>query len=228
MSDPAAKSTRAGETRAYRGKIGRMPHTLRREICERMRDGATAAAIIDWLGARADAQAVLKEHGFGPVIAQNITEWRQGGYQDWLKGEERTEHMRKLTDLSESILGQTGGDPSAVGSRLLAGRLLDVLAAADGADDGAGVAELAKTVATLRGGDLLADRLRLDRDRLDVQRRALDLDRERFLYQVADKSLKLFEDTKAREIAEGDGDRGEKLEKLLAYMRRQEEQGDAT
>lgn len=217
-------AAKTGEPRAYRGKIGRMPYELRREICERIRDGATASSICEWLNARSDAQAVLQQLGLGPVNCQNITEWRQGGYRDWLKGEERTEHMRRLTDLSESILGQTGGDPTAVGSRILAGRLLDVLAAADAADDGAGVAELAKTVATLRGGDLLADRLRIDRDRLDVQRRTLDLDRDRFNYQVADKSLKLFEDTKAREIAEGDGDRGDKLNRLLEYMRRQETQ----
>ena len=112
--------------RVYKSKIGRLPHTIRHTLCQRLRDGQTQAEILSWLNALPETQEMLRTTGAKAVTAVNLTDWTNSGFQDWCADQERTAHLERLTEHSLAVLERTGGDPSAVGARLLAGRLLDV------------------------------------------------------------------------------------------------------
>src|SRR5262245_9564361 len=73
-----------------RGKIGRLPRTVRNEVCRRLDDGHTAAQILPWLNELESTKRVLAELFEGkPVTAQNLSEWRAGGFAEWLNNQER-------------------------------------------------------------------------------------------------------------------------------------------
>jgi hypothetical protein len=198
-------------TRAYRSKIGRLPYALRRELCERMRDGATGAEVLDWLKGHPTARAILRDMGADDISAVNLTDWRTSGYQDWLRDQDKVEHVRAMAELSMSVVSAAGGDPSAVGSRIVAGKLLELLAEAD--HDQA--QELAKSIALLRAGETDAARLDMQKDALEVKRQTLELAREKFQRDTCALFLKWHDDQRVKDLMSNTGlDNDEKTEAL--------------
>lgn len=173
-------------TRYYRSKIGRLPWKLRNELNERIRDGATGTVLLGWLNGTSEMAAVREQTGCDEVKPQNLTDWRDTGYKDWLDEQDRTERLSKMASLSQQIIAQTGGDPTSVGCRIAAGKLLDALESADGE----AVDELAKSFATLRSVENDAQRVALaaDKQRLDEQRLALE--RQKFQRQTVQSFMK--------------------------------------
>lgn len=73
---------------ARKGKIARLPESVRAELNRRLRDGECGVRLVDWLNGRAEVRRVLAESfGGRPVNPQNLCEWRQGGYRDWLQAQ---------------------------------------------------------------------------------------------------------------------------------------------
>src|SRR5580658_2453780 len=71
---------------AGRGKIARLPDDIREQLNQRILDGHSASAILPWLNDLASAKDVLAAQFAGePVSAQNLSNWRIGGYQHWLR-----------------------------------------------------------------------------------------------------------------------------------------------
>jgi hypothetical protein len=71
------------------GKIARLPRELRHKINGLLYHGKTAVRIAEWLNSRPDVQNILKAEFAGrPINSQNLTEWKQGGYRDWLTHQE--------------------------------------------------------------------------------------------------------------------------------------------
>lgn len=186
-------------TRAYRSKIGRLPWKLRNEFNERIRDGATGPVLLAWINALPEFAAVRRESGCDDINPQNLTDWRNTGYKDWLDEQDKTERLSKMASLSQQIIAQTGGDPTSVGCRIAAGKLLDALESADGE----AVDELAKSFATLRSVENDARRVDLaaDKQRLDEQRLALE--RQKFQRQTVQAFVKQwYKDEAIRAVLE--------------------------
>lgn len=186
-------------TRYYRSKIGRLPWRLRNELNERIRDGATGTAVLGWINATPEFKGVRTETGCDDVNPQNLTDWRNTGYKDWLDEQDKTERLSKMASLSQQIIAQTGGDPTSVGCRIAAGKLLDALESADGV----AVDELAKSFATLRSVENDAQRVALaaDKQRLDEQRLALE--RQKFQRQTVQAFCKQwYKDESIRAVME--------------------------
>lgn len=184
-------------TRAYRSKIGRLPFALRTELNERIRDGATGTALLDWLNDTPDMSAVMAATGCGGLNPQNLTDWRSSGYADWLAEQDKTERLRSLASLSESIMAQTG-DPAAVGSRILTAKLLDALEEADPVTQG----ELVKSFALLRAGESDAQRIGLAKEKNEIARQSLALDRAKFQRQTCELFLAWYADEQAKTVVE--------------------------
>ena len=78
-----------------RGKIARLPRTIREELNRRLRDGESGTKLLAWLKALPEVQCmVAQEFGGRPVHAQNLTVWRRSGYQDWLQLQQLAELVR--------------------------------------------------------------------------------------------------------------------------------------
>lgn len=181
---------------ARRSKIARLPWELRNRVCEMLADGRPAAVICRFV----NATDALSSQGLSPLSEQNVSEWRTGGQKDWEKNNAAAERLSRFAEASMHLLSATGGDPAAVGSRLLAGRLTEMLERA-GDDD---ALPLAKALASLRSAETAAEKVKLER--------------ERFRRDAAEIVLKVLEDRRAAGIAEGSGTREEKTRAILALM----------
>ena len=67
------------------GKIARLPSEVRETLNSRLHEGESGRRLVAWLNSLPEVEAVLKmEFGGREVSEQNLCEWRQGGYRDWL------------------------------------------------------------------------------------------------------------------------------------------------
>ena len=114
---------------ARQGKIARLRKDLRDAVNLALQDGATAAAVAKLI---ADAKAHGATNGDGSEIEvpddQNVTNWRQGGYQDWLGEQQRLEDMRFKNELALEIVRRNEGTKISEATLLLASsQLYEVL-----------------------------------------------------------------------------------------------------
>ena len=74
------------------GKIARLPLFIRNLLNKQLQNGRPGTHLIPWLNSLPEVKSVLKAHFRGqPINAQNLSEWKQGGYRDWLAGREARE-----------------------------------------------------------------------------------------------------------------------------------------
>src|SRR5688500_3105784 len=93
------------------GKIARCPVHIREEVNRRRLDGQTASKVIVWLHTLPEVLQVLDEHfGEEPISPQNLSEWKQGGYRDWLKRRERVANLGALSKHALELGVAAGGN----------------------------------------------------------------------------------------------------------------------
>jgi hypothetical protein len=82
--------------RARTGKIARLPEAIREQLNQRLFDGIPGRKIIPWLGTLPEVQRIMAEQFTSvPISENNLSEWRRGGYQDWLREKQaRTEALQ--------------------------------------------------------------------------------------------------------------------------------------
>ncbi len=91
-------------TTTRNGKIAHLPHRLRESLNQRLHDGIPGHKLLAWLNAEPDAQRILAEYYPGRRITQqNLSEWRQGGYQDWVNLQRANNLTLQLAQDPESI-----------------------------------------------------------------------------------------------------------------------------
>src|SRR5688572_24654061 len=73
------------------GKIARLPAPLRDQVCQSMHDGIRYRQII----------STLAQQGHPGLTHSNLSNWKKGGYQDWLRAQERLEQRDFKHQLAE-------------------------------------------------------------------------------------------------------------------------------
>jgi hypothetical protein len=158
------------------GKIARLPYSLRDILNCRLHNGESGTKLVKWLNGLEDVQEVLAdEFGGRPINEQNLSEWKQGGFEDWLRHQETREWVQKLADESAD-LEEVAGDLS-VADRLapplavLLGRWIHEVAARaqNDPEQRKALLAIAREVAELRRSDHTAERLRIERERWDAE-----------------------------------------------------------
>lgn len=88
--------------------IARMPKAVRDAVSRAMVDGA------DWKAVRKICDAA----GHPGVKAQNVTNYKKGAHQEWLKREERIEGLRRDSETTAEVVKfyvENGGSPAEAG-----------------------------------------------------------------------------------------------------------------
>jgi hypothetical protein len=86
------------------GKIARLPKYIRDDLCRRIENGELGRELVKWLNGLSDVQEVLKEQfGGRAVTEQNLSEWKLGGYPEWLRREETRLLVSSLTEQSDEL-----------------------------------------------------------------------------------------------------------------------------
>src|SRR5215469_12144897 len=105
------------------GKIARLPKKIRNQLNLRLQDGEPGKQLAEWLNELAETKEMLAElFGGRPINEQNLSEWKQGGYQDWLRDEETRERVQRLAERAQDL------DDAADGLEI-SDRLASILAA---------------------------------------------------------------------------------------------------
>lgn len=91
------------------GKIARLPKAIRDRLNQQIQDGVPGKALVYWLNQNDEVRDVLLQHfNAKEITEQNLSEWKQGGYQDWLKHQETRDWVRRLSDEAEDIAEDAG------------------------------------------------------------------------------------------------------------------------
>ena len=156
---------------ARHGKIARLPLDLRQELNRRLLDGEPGGSLLDWLNALPEVLAVLAADFQGrPIHAQNLTNWRQGGYRAWVTQQEALE-LAQRQDAATVEFQSEGRPPLADTLATLVAARYAVAARqvvqAEGAEVWQALRQVCADVADLRRGDYRSARLRLEREQFD-------------------------------------------------------------
>lgn len=211
---------------ARQGKIARLPHTLREEINRRLHNGETSGVILAWLNAKPEAIRIWDAHFDGaPATPQNLSEWRLGGYKDWIAERESIENTKALASYAAEIAG-AGGALSSGLQAILAGRIMEsfeVLLNADEGDDQPDkpvdrIAKLSSSIVAMRNADTAADRVALDKEKVSAKKEDQKLAREKFEMQTVAKYMQFSKSPEAQAILNSNAKKDVKMEQLRKLM----------
>ena len=86
------------------GKIARFPAAVRAQLNSRLQDGAEGRQIVLWLNSLPEVRQILAQFFDGrPINEQNLSEWRQGGYEEWLAWQDILAHAHELAANQEEL-----------------------------------------------------------------------------------------------------------------------------
>jgi hypothetical protein len=109
-----------------RGKIARLPRAIRDQLNIRLDDGQEADDILPWLNSLPEVQETIATRFNGvPISPQNLSAWRQGGFQEWLLQHQLLdsaahvyEHLREMGEVLECSCPENV--PMAIADQLIA------------------------------------------------------------------------------------------------------------
>jgi hypothetical protein len=148
-----------------KGKIARLPRSIRDELNHRLDDGEQSARLVIWLNSLEEVKAVLDLDFNGrPITEQNVSDWKQGGFVDWQQLQESREWVRIVTDEADQVAEESGlmplSDRVSSMAALALGKLIRGLAAGAESDSAKrdDLLRVLKELARLRRDDLEAAR----------------------------------------------------------------------
>lgn len=211
------------------GKIARLPKRIRDQLNLRLQDGEPGKQLAEWLNDLAETKEMLAElFAARPINEQNLTEWKQGGYQDWLRDEETRERVQRLTERARDL--DDAADGLEISDRLasvLAAQLADAAQKldeiADPKERWRQLQEILRELWRLRSEDHQGKRLQLQQERWEHEIERQNLENERRLEQEEkDRLVDLFfakhsESLMAQTL--GGGEYGEKWADWLVRVR---------
>ena len=163
-----------------KGKIARLPDSIREQLNQRLQDGHGAKSLIAWLSPMPDVQSVLQTHFEGrPINAVNLTEWRQGGFREWQQQLLAVQLVKKLDD--DHFTG-------AMTARLACYFAVSAHAMVSREEDSRTrwlrLRELGAQLSRLRRSDLSSERVSLERERLALKKAHTDDDHKKSILEV--------------------------------------------
>lgn len=209
------------------GKIGRCPLHIREEVNRRLLDNEPAKKIIAWLHEQPEVLKVLDEYfGEEPISPQNLSEWRKGGYQKWLKRRERVAQTKELGDYSLKLAQASGGNMSDGAVAILAGQILELIEAGPQKVKGENGEEetvfdiqgFTQAIVALRSTDLDARRVDQRERVLDQRERQINLQEKQFQVRTCELFIAWYGDKKLADIVEGKARKEIKIEQLRLAM----------
>jgi hypothetical protein len=202
-----------------KGKIARLTARLREAVNRRLHDGETAGQILPWLNAQPDAIKMAEIHFSGELITpQNLSAWRQGGFQRWLQDLDETENTKTLAAFAAKLASAAGGDMAAGAKAIAAGKILSRLQSLGDDADMETLLALTKATQSLHSADLDTKKLAQTERALVQKQQALDLLESKFELETSKKFLDWYADERAKRIAESAEPKDVKMDQLRLLL----------
>ncbi|MDR3404416.1 MAG: hypothetical protein P4L99_18090 [Chthoniobacter sp.] len=167
------------------GKIARLPHTIREQINQRLFDGHTGRSITEWLNELPEVRTAMEAFFAGSEIReQNVSEWKQGGYEDWLRHQEALEVVQILYEQGAELKaeGKERMPVNEVLSLWLSSRFVAAtreINALDGEAAWKKQRQLCDDLMKVRRAEHHEAHLQLERQRMELHREEVQIERER-------------------------------------------------
>src|SRR6266567_99526 len=169
------------QPRTRTGKIARLPRAIRHQLNQRLADGQPGNQLVHWLNHLPQVRQCLAEQFAGrPISEQNLSEWKAGGYLEWLNRQDTLDQARELAADADDLrsAAETAGQHRLSDhlATILAARYARLLNNWNGEVTEALEHQLRllhalnQDIASLRRGDHYHDRLDLQRQRLEQTR----------------------------------------------------------
>lgn len=202
-----------------KGKIARLTARLREAVNRRLHDGETAGQILPWLNAQPDAIKMVEIHFAGELVTpQNLSAWRQGGFQRWLQDLDETEHTKTLAAFAAKLASAAGGDMAAGAKAIAAGKILSRLQSLGDDADMETLLALTKATQSLHSADIDTKKLAQAERALVQKQQALDLLESKFELETSKKFLDWYADERAKRIAESAEPKDVKMDQLRLLL----------
>jgi len=213
------------------GKIARLPRHIRHKLNTRLDNGEQGADLVEWLNHLPEVHNVLAAHFEArPISAQNLSEWKEGGFRDWQRQQDACERVRGLVDLSDEL-------EDATEQRSIPNRLAGVLAAELAAETSKLLEETTdpgerwrylcdalRQLNDLRQGDHIAARAEMEMERWDIEREQREeQETKKEVQRLKDRATRPIWDALRRStLVEtfGGGETGEKAADYLIEVER--------
>ncbi len=202
------------------GKIASLPARIRERVNQRLHDGHSGPQILAWLHTLPEVLAALDEKwSEQPISPQNLSEWRAGGYQDWLRKRERVENIKILSDYALEIAKGAGTSISDAAAAIAGGQILEALEKLGDAPDGEErLVGLSLAISKLRDGDSKILRARVSERAAEQKDRQLDLDELKFQRATAEMFLRWAKTPEAQSILNSSDPKTVQMDKLVQLM----------
>jgi hypothetical protein len=157
------------------GKIARLSAALREQLNRRLADGENGTVLVAWLNALPEVQTLLQAEFAGrPISAQNLSEWRQGGFRDWQRHQESLALVRELSAQAAELAQANGQPMGETLTPLLLSRYLALFQTLEtpsdeNSEDWKLLRALCRDVVALRKCEHNAERLKLERKRVECE-----------------------------------------------------------
>jgi hypothetical protein len=211
---------------ARQGKIARLPYALKQQVNQRLLDSESHAKILGWLNAEPEAIKIWDAYFDGaPATPQNLSEWANGGFEDWKNERAEVENTKALAAYAAELAG-AGGSISTGLQAILGGRILEsfeVLLNADGGDETPDnpvdrIAKLGSVITSMRNADTAADRVSLDKQKVAAKKEDQRLAREKFERQTVEKFMAFARSPEAQTILNSNSKKDVKMQELRQLM----------
>ncbi len=160
--------------RTRNGRIARLPREIREELNRRLDEGEEGRSLVTWLNQLPEVIARNEaEHEGKSIRPQNLSEWRKGGYQDWIARQQIIEIAGSLSEEAATWESEGRAPLADTLAHWVAGRYALAtreMTTADGSDAWESLRGFCRDLVELRKGDHSAQRLRLERERLQWER----------------------------------------------------------
>jgi hypothetical protein len=180
-------------THSRNGKIARLPSALREELNRRLYAGATGRSLIAWLNELPEVRTAMNDYFEGSEIReQNISEWKKGGYEDWLRQEEAMALAERLYERAEQTKarGKERMPMSEVLHLWMTSRYVvstQEIESMEGEAAWRKQRQMCEDLMKMRRAEHRAEHLQLERERVELQREEVQIERERLEMQRAEK-----------------------------------------
>jgi hypothetical protein len=206
--------------RALTGKIANLPYDIRTELNQRILDGKNGSEILPWLNALPAVQQVLAARFKGiPVSDQNLTNWRQDGYQRWLKERCHIDSAEKLGEYAASFTKAAGGRFAPAAAAAASAKIFEFLNAANA--ENANPDELVRCAGAafaLLKGDQNNTKLELARERIRQKDEQILIMRDKFQRDCVGLVMHALGDARSKEIEASTLNNVEKIELLGIHL----------
>src|SRR6266404_6582034 len=93
----------------HTGKIARLPKAIREQLNRRIEDGEKGKTLVQWLNTLPEIQKIITDQFSGhPIREQNLSEWKKGGYIDWLHHQDFREQVLMTVEQADNYCEDEG------------------------------------------------------------------------------------------------------------------------